>query len=750
MRQPPFRSLVLASSLILVVLWSCQDGGSTPDDPKNDTRLLVKQAYDSIDYSNLFVIFNERRADTLKAQLDREIDQSKRLTLGMSLGLELMRAGKTAEALSLFIGITQAIGKNKIPIEPQIRRYMYSVIGITYLRHGEVENCVQSHNHASCIIPIAGDGIHTRTTGSENAIRQYEYCLKEFPEDLETKYLLNLAYMTLGKYPDGVPSAYRIPPSWFQSKIKIQPFQDIASVIGVNRKGHAGGCVVDDFNNDGWLDIAASSWGPTDQLMLYINNRNGTFSDQTSAYGLEGHVASLNINQTDYNNDGWIDLYMMRGAWYQKEGDIPNTLLMNTGTGSFEDVTIRAGLTHHAATQASAWADFNLDGWVDLVVANESQDGYERGIDLYINQQNGRFRHESQKYGLTMNRFFKGCVATDVNNDRYPDIYFTSLGDGNYLFLNEDDGQGGRVFREPGPMTNVNAPVKSFPCWSFDYNNDGMEDLFVSSYNNDIPPVTFWMESKTGKADLAYLPKLYVNKGNLQFDEVGYSSGLTEVAFTMGCNFGDINTDGYLDFYLATGNPAYQSLVPNKMYLNMDGKRFEDVSYSGGFANVQKGHGVGFGDLDHDGDEDIYVVIGGAFDGDFFYNTLYENPNEKKGNWVVLDLEGTTANKKAIGARVMLTVTEGGKERKIYRTVTSGASFGGNSLILEVGLGKATTIKSVNIQWPCKDCPDQEYTGMEINKAYKLTQGTTAPGAIVYDAVRLGYGGSQEHQHTGH
>ena len=94
--------------------------------------------------------------------------------------------------------------------------------------------------------------------------------------------------------------------------------------------------------------------------------------------------------------------------------------------------------------------------------------------------------------------------------------------------------------------------------------------------------------------------------------------GLNEVAYTMGCNFGDINTDGFLDFYLATGNPLYQSLVPNKMYLNMEGQQFEDVSYSGGFANIQKGHGVGFGDLDHDGDEDLYVVIGGAYDGDSF------------------------------------------------------------------------------------------------------------------------------------
>jgi len=222
--------------------------------------------------------------------------------------------------------------------------------------------------------------------------------------------------------------------------------------------------------------------------------------------------------------------------------------------------------------------------------------------------------------------------------------------------------------------------------------------------------------------------------------------GLNEVAYTMGCNFGDINTDGFLDFYLATGNPLYQALVPNKMYLNIEGRKFEDVSYVGGFANIQKGHGVSFGDWDHDGDEDVYVVIGGAYDGDFFYNCLFDNPNENKNNWVVLKLEGSNSNKAAIGARVAISVQEDGKERKIYRMVSSGASFGANSLALEVGLRKSTSINSVTIQWPCKDCPEQVFSGMEINKAYLLVGGTTAPKELEYKAVKSKAGKTGEHQ----
>lgn len=295
----------------------------------------------------------------------------------------------------------------------------------------------------------------------------------------------------------------------------------------------------------------------------------------------------------------------------------------------------------------------------------------------------------------------------------------------------------------------MRTPMQSFPCWNFDFDNDGLEDIFVSAFSNEGTPATHWMLSHMGKADPGFLPKLYHNKGNLAFEEVGVHTGLTEVAFSMGCNFGDINTDGFLDFYLATGNPQYQSLVPNKMYLNMDGKRFEDVSYSGGFANIQKGHGVGFGDLDHDGDEDLYVVIGGAYDGDGFYNCLFENPNESNHHWVVLNLKGRTANAAAIGARVMISVMENGKERFIHRTITSGSSFGGNSLALEIGLGKATSINKVIVQWPCKECQSQEFKGIQPDHAYILTQDALEPLQVTYAKVPFSTkpGGHDQHQH---
>ncbi len=741
-RTPSLALLLVLTSLMQWCLTSCKNDDPATTQPITDTRIWVRDALAKINVMDLEPTFNKERADIIKGRFDQEQDGSKRINLAVEYAFELLKSGQTKESLQVLGDITRYSQAHNIQPRPDTKRNLYSLIGVAFLRHGEVENCLQDHNYESCFMPIRGAGVHNLPFGSENAIKQYELCLNEFPDDLETKYLLNLAYMTLGKYPGGVPKKFLIPPSWFESSIAFPRYKDIAAEVGLNRRGLAGGVVIDDFTNDGWLDIVITSWGPHQELIFYKNNGDGTFSDQTQAMGLKGQVAVLHINQTDFNNDGWLDLYLMRGAWYQRQGDIPNTLLMNTGKGTFEDVTLKAGLTKVAPTQASAWADFNLDGWLDLVVANESLTNFDRGIDLYINNQDGTFRHASAEYGLTLNQFFKGCVAVDANNDRYPDIYFSALADPNSLLINET-GSGQNRFRIAGPESNVSSPRQSFPCWSFDFDNDGLEDIFVSSYTNDGTPSTFWMKSQTHEVEPDMLPKLYRNKGNLQFEEVGVSMGLTESAFTMGCNFGDINTDGFLDFYLATGNPLYQSLVPNKMYLNIDGKKFEDISFAGGFAHIQKGHGVSFGDLDRDGDEDLYVVIGGAFDGDDYFNCLFENPNPDKNNWVVLKLEGTTANRPAIGARVALTVIENGKEREIHRTVTSGASFGANSLALEVGLRKATSIVSVKVQWPCIQCPDQIFAGMNINSAYHLKQHEATPKQLEYTAAPFVKRGSQ-------
>jgi hypothetical protein len=170
----------------------------------------------------------------------------------------------------------------------------------------------------------------------------------------------------------------------------------------------------------------------------------------------------------------------------------------------------------------------------------------------------------------------------------------------------------------------------------------------------------------------------------------------------MGSNFGDLDNDGWLDFYLGTGEPDLAALMPNRMFRNANGRKFQDVTTSGGFGHLQKGHGVSFADLDHDGDQDIYQVMGGAVEGDTYQNVLYENPGH--GNsWIKLKLIGDKANRAAIGARLKLTVTDQGQRRDLYRVVCSGGSFGASPLRQEIGLGKALSVETLEITWPGSD-----------------------------------------------
>jgi hypothetical protein len=193
---------------------------------------------------------------------------------------------------------------------------------------------------------------------------------------------------------------------------------------------------------------------------------------------------------------------------------------------------------------------------------------------------------------------------------------------------------------------------------------------------------------------------LYKNNQDGTFTNVSEYVGLTRKAFAMGSNFGDIDNDGYLDIYLGTGNPDLESIVPNKLYKNIGGERFVDVTAPARVGHLQKGHAISFADVDNDGDQDIYIELGGAYKGDAFHNSFYMNPNQDERNgWIVLDLVGTKVNRSAIGSRIKVTFTEDGKKRSVYRDVNSGGSFGASPLRQEIGIGRAKKIDEIEIHW---------------------------------------------------
>ena len=182
--------------------------------------------------------------------------------------------------------------------------------------------------------------------------------------------------------------------------------------------------------------------------------------------------------------------------------------------------------------------------------------------------------------------------------------------------------------------------------------------------------------------------------------------------------------EALVDFYVGTGNPDLRSIVPNRMFRNVNGRRFEEVTLPGGFGHLQKGHATAFADLDRDGDEDVYMVLGGAYEGDRFTSVLFENPGWANNRWITLELEGRSANRSAIGARVDVVAAQAnGAARTVRRTVRTGGSFGAGSLQLHVGLGPAAKVREVRIQWPDSARTKTTYRNLELDHTYHITQG---------------------------
>ncbi|MCB0521477.1 MAG: CRTAC1 family protein [Saprospiraceae bacterium] len=686
---------------------------------------LLQEAYAKIDPMQVPFYSNSLRAQHFKSQMESGADPSQQFVTNLQYAYELLSAGKNEQAVVEFEKLLDAV--NQSGGNPKYVYQVKKLLALSYIRLGEASNCIDRYNDQSCLMPIQGKGVYTVTESSRSAIQLYESMLKEQPEDYETIWMLNFAYMTLGEYPQKVPKQWLIPASSFKSDFDLPPFKNIASKIGVGTVGLSGGACVEDFNNDGLLDIIASSWGVKDQLRFYVNNGDGSFTEKTREAGLTGLTGGLNTNHTDYNNDGFMDVFVMRGAWYEASGKIPNSLLKNNGDGTFTDVTVEAGLLSYAPTQASVWADFNLDGWLDLFIGNESGQGFTNPCEFYINNHDGTFTNRINEMGLGgVLAYIKGCAAGDVNNDGWPDLYISTLNSSNLLLINNGITADGLVsFQDATRQAGVGEPVVGVPCWMFDFNNDGWEDIMATGFGVPDGKVAAYLATLNFKGQFAGgNPHLYINNGDSTFRDIYKAAGLDEAMFVMGSNYGDLDNDGWLDCYFGTGAPGLTAIVPNKMFRNNQGKTFQDVTTTGGFGHLQKGHGVGFGDFDNDGDQDIFAVIGGAMEGDVFGDAFFLNPIGNRKSWINLKLIGTTSNRAAIGARVKLTVVnKGGVERSIYNTVSTGGSFGGNSLALEVGLDDAVKIKELEIRWPNATRTVSTYNNVEIDRFVKITEG---------------------------
>jgi hypothetical protein len=350
--------------------------------------------------------------------------------------------------------------------------------------------------------------------------------------------------------------------------------------------------------------------------------------------------------------------------------------------------------------------------------------------------------------GVDVAAFVKGAAWGDYDNDGRIDLYLSNYGGPNLLYRNlgSDPAGGHRGFREVGAEAGVREPSRSFPLWWWDYDNDGWLDLFVAGYGALASDLA---AEYLGRPHDAVRARLYRNRGvgpdgdHRGFEDVTDRVGLGDrVLYAMGSNHGDLDNDGWPDFYVGTGDPDYRQRMPSRVFRNDGGERFRDVTVPGGFGHLFKGHAGSFADVDADGDQDLHVVYGGAYEGDVAPNVVLENPGH--GNrWITLRLVGAGpgaeeggSNRFGIGSRVRVTVETPSGPREIHHLAGTGGSFGANSQQAEIGLGNATAIRELEVRWAGSGRRDT-WTDVPLDRVVRVREGAPSVEPLEPGAPRI-------------
>ncbi|HKE31312.1 MAG TPA: CRTAC1 family protein [Candidatus Angelobacter sp.] len=446
-------------------------------------------------------------------------------------------------------------------------------------------------------------------------------------------------------------------------------FTDVAEKAGVAGGNDPSSIVSDalwfDYDNDGKLDLLIARFGTP---ILYHNEGNGKFKDVTATSGLNKFGNTIAVIAFDYDNDGYLDVMF---ANYFKPvnllelkdphvlpNDLDNatngggvTLWHNTGKGTFEEVTDKAGFG-----KVTGWAldlghgDFNNDGLQDVYIA------CDYGTDhIFLNNGNGTFREVTEKATGWDTKKGMNVDVADYDNDGWLDIYVTNITDEymkecNMLWHNNGDGSFTDVSKETGTCETGWGWAAKFA----DFDNDGWLDLFVVNGLRSAGPDS-------------YVPLIL------------------PVITTPGLDITDVNN------WPDIGNRTWSGYQKKKLFRNLGNGTFKDVAADAGVANDLDGRGIGIADFDNDGRLDIVQTNADQ------PLLLYHNIIEKPGNWIELKLIGTKSNRDAIGARVK--VEAGGLT--LIREVDGGNGYAGQSTRrLHFGLGNVTRIEKIQIRWP--------------------------------------------------
>ena len=597
--------------------------------------------------------------------------------------------------------------------------------GIIYNCMGDFESAADTLEKLSAL-PITSDLLAEvlldrgfalyRLARHEEAAECYVMAM-ETDTSLEATWLLRLAYEGMGRAVGALPlgQRFQIPGEELDpdSAGRLR-FTEVGKALGVAKVGGAGASAFADYDNDGDADLLVAG---CDTLIALFRNDGGKFTDVTIEAGLHELESGSSTNLVDYDNDGHLDIYCGRNGW---SGPAPNVLLRNRGDGTFEDRSKESGLDDPGSGTASLWSDFDRDGLLDVFIANGViGDGHTNR--LYRNRGDGTFEDATERAGLAESRRWRtiGAAIGDYDRDGDPDIFVNGWGEApNRLYRNGGNGR----FEEVAEEARVTGPRHSGTATFFvDVNNDAYPDLLVTS-------LAGWESAlkglagkivPTGPQELPWdAPRLYRNDRDGTFSDITFESGLVRSLGVMGGNAGDLDNDGYVDLYLATGGRDLKRLEPDVFYHNTGDGTFGDLGRHSPLGDLRKGQGFSLADLDLDGDLDIYAPRGGFFHGDHRANHLYRNEAGNENHWSHLRLRGTKSNRFAVGAQVTL---ESG-EFVQYREVGGGSGFGStHSYPVEFGLGDRTKIDEIEILWPSGE--RQELKGPPVDALLEVEEG---------------------------
>ena len=510
-----------------------------------------------------------------------------------------------------------------------------------------------------------------------------------------------------------------------------------------------GGVILVDYDRDGWPDIYfTNNPGVAEELKrktapgaLYHNNHDGTFTDVTAKSGINTACYGMGGAVGDYDNDGWPDLYLTCLGG--------NVLYHNNGDGTFTDVTSKAGVRDGRWSAGAAFGDYDNDGFLDLMVTNyldfkltdlpgfgKTPTCKYRGIDvqcgprgmpgagdsLFHNNGNGTFADVSKATGVDDPNGFYGLGVTwaDFNNVGKQDIFVANDSTPNFLYKNEGNGKFSEIGMESGTaLTDDGSMQGTMGVAIGDYLHSGRLSIFITNFADQYNT-------------------LYRNDGDWNFRDVSFSSGLVVASLPpvkWGTSFVDLDNDGWLDLIAASGHvyPQVDTLSEGARYrepallsMNQRDGTFCDASKQSGAALQEDRvlRGLAVGDLFNDGNLDVVIE-----DLDSTPEIL-RNHGVPGQHWISFELQGTKSNRLAIGAKVIITT---GKMTQMDEIRSGGSYLSQNDLRLHFGLGDATKIDSVEVQWPSGTIDKLSAKDLAVDKYYYVLEGK---GLVPAEAIR--------------